>query len=63
MTTNVDTPAEQSAPSTPSGASGRKSGLARLLNARTVEASLLPFAFVLVIAGFGIARPDTFFQW
>ncbi len=24
---------------------------------------LLPIAFVLVIAGFGIARPDTFFQW
>ena len=24
---------------------------------------MLPFAFVLVIAGFGIARPDTFFQW
>jgi ribose transport system permease protein len=63
MTTNVDTPAEQNAPSTQGGGSGRKSGLARLLNARTVEASLLPFAFVLVIAGFGIARPDTFFQW
>jgi ribose transport system permease protein len=63
MTTNLDTPAEPSAPSTPGGGSGRKSGLARLLNARTAEASLLPFAFVLVIAGFGIARPDTFFQW
>jgi len=24
---------------------------------------LLPIALVLVIAGFGIARPDTFFQW
>jgi ribose transport system permease protein len=63
MTTNVDTPAEPSAPSSTGGGPARRSGLSRLLNARTVEASLLPFAFVLVIAGFGIARPDTFFQW
>src|SRR5262249_49395271 len=30
---------------------------------RTLEASLLPIAFVLLIAAFGHARPDTFFQW
>src|ERR1700722_14154449 len=63
MTTNVDTPAEPSAPSSTGGGPRRRPGLSRVLNARTAEASLLPFAFILVIAGFGIARPDTFFQW
>jgi ribose transport system permease protein len=63
MTTDLDTPAEHSAPSSPGGGDGRRSGLSRVFNARVAEASLLPFAFVLVIAGFGIARPDTFFQW
>ena len=63
MTTNVDAPAEQTAPSNPGGSPSRRSGLSRIFNARVAEASLLPFAFVLVIAGFGIARPDTFFQW
>jgi ribose transport system permease protein len=63
MTTNVDESAEQTAPSSPGGSSGPRSGLSRIANARVAEASLLPFAFVLVIAGFGIARPDTFFQW
>lgn len=63
MTTNVETPAERSAPSSPGGAPGRRSGLARILNARAAEASLLPFAFIIVIAIFGIARPGTFFQW
>ena len=61
MTTNVDTPAGHSAPS--GGGSKPKSGRSRIFNARLAEASLLPIAFVLVIAGFGIARPDTFFQW
>ncbi len=63
MTTNVDEPAEASSPVTPSGPSGSRSGFSRIFNARVAEASLLPFAFVLVIVGFGIARPDTFFQW
>ena len=63
MTTNVDSPAEPNAPSSPPGAPARRSGFARILNARTAEASLLPFAFVIVIAFFGILRPDTFFQW
>jgi ribose transport system permease protein len=63
MTTNVDPPAEHAAPSSPGGAPKPSSGLSRIFNARVAEASLLPFAFVLVIAGFGIARPDTFFQW
>jgi ribose transport system permease protein len=63
MAANADTPAGQTAPSSPGGASGRSSARSRIFNARTAEASLLPFAFVLVIAGFGIARPDTFFQW
>ena len=62
MTTNVDTPPAHSAPSGPGG-SGRPGGLSRIFNARVAEASLLPIAFVLVIAGFGIARPGTFFQW
>ena len=61
MTTNVDTPAGQTAPS--GGGEKPKSGASRIFNARIAEASMLPFAFVLVIVGFGIARPDTFFQW
>jgi len=63
MTTNVDTPAEHSPAPSSGGSSGRRTGLARAFNARTAEASLLPFAFVVVIAIFGILRPDTFFQW
>ena len=63
MTTNVDPPAEQTAPSSPGGGPKRRSGLSRIFNARIAEASMLPFAFVLVIAFFGILRPDTFFQW
>lgn len=64
MTTNVDTPGEQTVASGgPGGAPGRRSGLSRVFSARVAEASLLPFAFVLVIIGFSIARPDTFFQW
>ncbi len=63
MTSNVDTPAEPRVPSNPGGGSSRRSGLTRILNARTAEASLLPFAFVVVIAIFGLLRPDTFFQW
>jgi ribose transport system permease protein len=64
MTTNVDTPGEQqNAPSSPPQGSVRRSGASRIFNARTAEASLLPFAFVIVIAFFGILRPDTFFQW
>ncbi|HEX3801515.1 MAG TPA: ABC transporter permease [Solirubrobacteraceae bacterium] len=63
MTTNVDESAEAAPPTGPSQRSGNRSGLFRIFNARMAEASLLPFAFVLVIAGFGIARPDTFFQW
>jgi ribose transport system permease protein len=61
MTSNVDTPAEHTAPS--GGGPKPKSGLSRIFNARTAEASMLPFAFVVVIAFFGILRPDTFFQW
>jgi ribose transport system permease protein len=63
MTSNVDTPTESTATPSSPGGSGPKSGLARVFNARIAEASLLPFAFVVVIAIFGIARPDTFFQW
>ncbi|MCL2418217.1 MAG: ABC transporter permease [Conexibacteraceae bacterium] len=69
MTTDVDEPAGQASPggpqppAGPAGPAGGRSGLSRIFNARVAEASLLPFAFVLVIAGFGIARPDTFFQW
>jgi ribose transport system permease protein len=63
MTSNVDTPAEHNAPSSPPAGSARRSGASRIFNSRTGEASLLPFAFVIVIAFFGIMRPDTFFQW
>ncbi len=63
MTTNVDEPAEAAPPPGPASGSGHGSGLSRVFNSRTLEASLLPIGFVLVIAGFGIARPDTFFQW
>jgi ribose transport system permease protein len=63
MTTNVDTPAEPDSGSVPPRGSARRSGVSRILNSRTAEASLLPFAFVIVIAFFGILRPDTFFQW
>jgi ribose transport system permease protein len=63
MTTNVDESTEPTAPSSRGGSSGPKSGLSRIFNARVAEASLLPIAFVLVIVGFGIARPDTFLQW
>jgi len=64
MTTNVDTPAGAAAPSpadrpTPNPGASRS----RFLNGRLAEASLLPVAFILVIIGFSIARPDTFFQW
>jgi ribose transport system permease protein len=62
MTTNVDTPAESAPPPGPAGRQNR-SLASRVFNARTGEASMLPIAFVLVIVGFGIARPDTFFQW
>lgn len=63
MTTNVDQPTETTPSGAPSGAPAPRSGLSRIFNARVAEASLLPFGFVLVIAGFGIARPHTFFQW
>ncbi|MDE3131559.1 MAG: ABC transporter permease [Acidobacteriota bacterium] len=63
MTTNVDKSAEPSAPSGPDAGYGGRSGLARIFNARVAEASLLPVAFAVVIAIFGILRPDTFFQW
>jgi ribose transport system permease protein len=63
MTTNVDTPAEAGAPASRGGGPGRRSGLSRIMNARVAEASLLPFAFVIVIAIFGLLRPGTFFQW
>jgi ribose transport system permease protein len=63
MTTNVDEQAEAAPPPAPAGRPGDGSGLSRIFNARLAEASMLPFAFVLVIVGFGIARPHTFFQW
>ena len=61
MTTNVDAPAGKTAPSNAGGSPN--GGLSRVFNSRVAEAMLLPIAFVLVIAGFGIARPDTFLQW
>lgn len=63
MTTNVDSPAEDSAQTSPAGAPRPRSGGSRLLNARVGEALMLPVAFVLVIAFFSIMRPTTFFQW
>ena len=60
MTTDVEQPV-QTAPATepPRG----RSRPSRIFSARTFEASLLPIAFVLIIAFFGHERPDTFFQW
>jgi ribose transport system permease protein len=63
MTTNVDEPSQPAVPAGPPAPAGSRSGLARVFNGRTFEAMLLPMAFVLVIAGFGIARPHTFLQW
>ncbi len=63
MTTNVDTPSESAPPPNSKGGPERRSVARRIFNARVAEASMLPIAFILVIAGFGIARPDTFFQW
>jgi ribose transport system permease protein len=63
MTTNVDESAETTPPLTPPQRPASRGALTRVLNARLFEASMLPIAFVLVIAGFGIARPDTFLQW
>ncbi len=63
MTTNVDEPSEAAPPPAPAKGSDAGSGLSRVFNSRMLEASLLPIGFVLVIVGFGIARPDTFFQW
>jgi ribose transport system permease protein len=67
MTTNVEDSAPTGPPTpppaSPSGSSNARSPFSRVFNGRTFEAMLLPIAFVAVIAGFGIARPDTFFQW
>ena len=61
MTTNVDAPAGNTAPSSPGD--GPTRGCPGSSTPAWPRRSLLPIAFVLVIAGFGIARPDTFFQW
>lgn len=63
MTTNVDKPAESTPPAGSPGGPQPRSLLVRALNARGLEASMLPVAFILVIIGFSIARPSTFFQW
>ncbi|HTW11527.1 MAG TPA: ABC transporter permease [Solirubrobacteraceae bacterium] len=64
MTTKVDESAESAAPSGPPAPQRTGPSLiSRILSASTFEAAMLPIAFVLVIAGFGIARPDTFLQW
>jgi ribose transport system permease protein len=62
MTTNVDTPPGAAAPS-PAQPPNPGTGRFRFFNGRLAEASLLPVAFLLVIIGFSIARPATFFQW
>ncbi len=63
MTTNVDEPAEAAPPPAPPRARATARGCPGSSTPASLEASLLPIAFVLVIVGFGIARPDTFFQW
>ncbi len=63
MTTNVDNPAEPGSAPNPAGAPSSGSRPSRIFNARVAEATMLPVAFVLVIALFAILRPDTFFQW
>jgi ribose transport system permease protein len=63
MTTNVDDSAGTTPPAAPPEQPKPRAGGSRIFNARVVEASLLPIAFVVVIVFFGILRPDTFFQW
>jgi ribose transport system permease protein len=68
MTTDVDDSAKTaSPPPDPTGGDGGarrpRFRLTAILNARSFEASLLPVAFVVVIAFFGILRPGSFFQW
>ena len=63
MTTNVDEPAETTPPAPPAQKPASSNALKKVFNGRVFEASLLPLAFVLVIAGFGIARSGTFLQW
>jgi ribose transport system permease protein len=60
---STEEPAPVGPPSAPVKPSPSVSGRSRIFSARTFEASLLPIAFALLIAGFGWARPDTFFQW
>ncbi len=60
---SADEPARAAPPDPPGRRRGVRSWPSRIFSARTLEASLLPIAFVLLIAAFGHARPDTFFQW
>jgi ribose transport system permease protein len=61
---SIEEPAQAAPPTAPVDARpGLRSVPSRIFSARTFEASLLPIAFAAMIAGFGVARPDTFFQW
>lgn len=60
---STDGPAQAAPPTAPVERPIFRSGASRIFSARTLEASLLPIAFAVMIAGFGVARPDTFFQW
>ncbi len=63
MTTDVDEPANAAVP--PSGAepSGSQSARSRLRRGRVLESLMLPFAWALIIIGFGVHSPSTFLQW
>lgn len=63
MSTDVDEPAQSAPDAAPVQHPAPRSGAARVFSFRTFEASLLPIAFAGLIAGFGFARPDTFFEW
>ncbi len=65
MSADTDEAARAAPPTAPAPVKrpSLRSGFSRIFSARVFEASLLPIAFALMIAGFGLARPDTFFQW
>jgi ribose transport system permease protein len=63
MTNNEDALTDVETPAPSPQRTRRFGGPSRLLASRSAEAALLPLAFAAVIIGFGIARPDTFFQW
>jgi ribose transport system permease protein len=63
MTQPDDSSPAEVADGAPRGPVRRRGVGARLRSGRTAESVLLPIAWVLVIAGFGLHSPDTFLRW